>query len=92
QIQQQENVTQNLNQQVSEIKQQGKDVNEKMEINESEVEKCDEDILCIENHYEDIKGKESKVDVLIKDGIDDLNETYEVRVEGGRMEYDRDET
>ncbi len=27
----------------------------------------------------------------MKHGIDDLNERYEVRVEGGRMEYDCDE-
>lgn len=38
QIQQQENVRQNLNQQLSEIKQQRKDFNEKIEINESQLQ------------------------------------------------------
>lgn len=38
QIQQQENVRQNLNQQLSEIKQQRKDLNEKIEINESQLQ------------------------------------------------------
>ena len=44
QIQQQENVRQNLNQQLSEIKQR-KDLNEKIEINESQLQKCHQDIL-----------------------------------------------
>ena len=38
QIQHQENVRQNLNQQLSEIKQQRKDLNEKIEINESQLQ------------------------------------------------------
>lgn len=92
QIQQQENVRQNLNQQLSEIKQQRKDLNEKIEINESQLQKCHQDILSIENHYQDIKAKQSKLDVLINHAIDHLNDTYQLTVERARMEYDSDET
>lgn len=92
QIQQQENVRQNLNHQLSEIKQQRKDFNEKIEINESQLQKCHQDILSIENHYQDIKAKQSKLDVLINHAIDHLNDTYQLTVERARMEYDSDET
>ena len=32
----------------------------KIEINESQLQKCHQDILSIENHYQDIKAKQSK--------------------------------
>ena len=46
----------------------------------------------IENHYQDIKAKQSKLDVLINHAIDHLNDTYQLTVERARMEYDSDET
>ena len=46
----------------------------------------------IENHYQDIKAKQSKLDVLINHAIDHLNDTYQLTVERARIEYDSDET
>lgn len=85
QIQEQEEARDQLNQQHEELKQQRINLNETIENNESQLQVCHQDILAIENHYQDIKAKQSKLDVLINHAIDHLNDVYQLTVESTRF-------
>ena len=91
QIQEQEEARDQLNQQHEELKQQRINLNETIENNESQLQVCHQDILAIENHYQDIKAKQSKLDVLINHAIDHLNDVYQLTVERARALYESNE-
>ena len=91
QIQEQEEERDRLNHQLTDIKQQRIELNETIERNESQLQECHQDILSIENHYQDIKAKQSKLDVLINHAIDHLNDVYQLTVERARTLYESDE-
>ena len=73
------------------VKQQRINLNETIENNESQLQVCHQDILAIENHYQDIKAKQSKLDVLINHAIDHLNDVYQLTVERARALYESNE-
>ena len=91
QIQEQEEARDQLNKQHEELKQQRININETIEKNESQLQVCHQDILAIENHYQDIKAKQSKLDVLINHAIDHLNDVYQLTVERARTLYESNE-
>lgn len=91
QIQEQEEARDQLNKQHEELKQQRININETIEKNESQLQVCHQDILAIENHYQDIKAKQSKLDVLINHAIDHLNDVYQLTVERARTVYESNE-
>lgn len=91
QIQEQEEARDQLNKQHEELKQQRINLNETIEKNESQLQVCHQDILAIENHYQDIKAKQSKLDVLINHAIDHLNDVYQLTVERARTLYESNE-
>lgn len=91
QIQEQQDARQHLNQRLTDIKQRRNDLNETIETNENQLQVCHQDILAIENHYQDIKSKQSKLDVLINHAIDHLNDTYQLTVERARTLYESNE-
>ncbi|WP_336821707.1 chromosome segregation protein SMC [Staphylococcus capitis] len=91
QIQEQEEARDQLNKQHEELKQQRININETIEKNESQLQVCHQDILAIENHYQDIKAKQSKLDVLINHAIDHLNDVYQLTVERARILYESNE-
>ena len=92
QIQEQQDARQHLNQRLTDIKQRRNDLNETIETNENQLQVCHQDILAIENHYQDIKSKQSKLDVLINHAIDHLNDTYQLTVERARTLYESNES
>ena len=91
QIQEQEEARDQLNKQHEELKQQRININETIEKNESQLQVCHQDILAIENHYQDIKAKQLKLDVLINHAIDHLNDVYQLTVERARTLYESNE-
>lgn len=91
QIQEQEEARDQLNKQHEELKQQRINLNDTIEKNESQLQVCHQDILAIENHYQDIKAKQSKLDVLINHAIDHLNDVYQLTVERARTLYESNE-
>ncbi|PTI86638.1 chromosome segregation protein SMC [Staphylococcus warneri] len=91
QIADKERTRSELNEQLDQMKQQRVDLNQMIEDNDSKLQECHQDLLSIENHYQDIKANQSKLDVLINHAIDHLNDEYQLTVERARSLYDNED-
>lgn len=81
-----------LSDELDKLKQQRIELNEQIDAQEAKLQVCHQDILAIENHYQDIKAEQSKLDVLIHHAIDHLNDEYQLTVERAKSEYTSDES
>ncbi|EYJ14868.1 hypothetical protein V260_00736 [Staphylococcus aureus M35954] len=81
-----------LSDELDKLKQQRIELNEQIDAQEATLQVCHQDILAIENHYQDIKAEQSKLDVLIHHAIDHLNDEYQLTVERAKSEYTSDES
>lgn len=81
-----------LSDELDKLKQQRIDLNEQIDTQEAMLQECHQDILSIENHYQDIKAEQSKLDVLTNHAIDHLNDEYQLTVERARVEYVSEES
>ncbi|MCG7338661.1 chromosome segregation protein SMC [Staphylococcus sp. ACRSN] len=67
------------------------ELNDTIETTDQQLREANQDILSIENRYQDIKAEQSKLDVLINHAIDHLSETYHLTYERASELYDLDE-
>ncbi|CDR60307.1 chromosome segregation protein SMC [Staphylococcus schweitzeri] len=81
-----------LSDELDKLKQQRIDLNEQIDTQEAMLQECHQDILSIENHYQDIKAEQSKLDVLTNHAMDHLNDEYQLTVERARVEYVSEES
>ncbi|MCP8592315.1 hypothetical protein NMF05_17840, partial [Acinetobacter baumannii] len=81
-----------LSDELDKLKQQRIELNKQIDAQEAKLQVCHQDILAIENHYQDIKAEQSKLDVLIHHAIDHLNDEYQLTVERAKSEYTSDES
>ncbi|WP_392449858.1 chromosome segregation protein SMC [Staphylococcus massiliensis] len=72
-------------------KQSRKELAESLESLEGKLQVEQNDILAIENSYQDIKTKQSRLDVLIQHAIEHLQETYATTYEHARTMYELDD-
>lgn len=80
-----------LNDKLTELKEQRQLLNNNIEDSEQQLQSYHQDILSIESYYQDIKAKQSKLDVLINHAIEHLNEQYQLTVERARDLYKAEE-
>lgn len=81
-----------LSDELDKLKQQRIDLNAQIDTQEAMLQECHQDILSIENHYQDIKAEQSKLDVLIHHAMDHLNDEYQLTVERAKAEYVSEES
>ncbi len=75
-----------LSDELDKLKQQLIELNEQIDAQEATLQVCHQDILAIENHYQDIKAEQSSLHVLIHHAIDHLNDEYQLTVERAKSE------
>ena len=73
------------------IKSQRQTLNDTIETTERKLEEANQDILSIENRYQDIKAEQSRLDVLINHAIDHLSEQYHLTYERASELYTLEE-
>ncbi|MDV3051153.1 chromosome segregation protein SMC [Staphylococcus ureilyticus] len=80
-----------LTEDLATIKSQRQTLNDTIETTERKLEEANQDILSIENRYQDIKAKQSRLDVLINHAIDHLSEQYHLTYERASELYTLEE-
>lgn len=81
----------NLTTTLEEIKSRRTALNDTIEATDQQLQEANQDILSIENRYQDIKSEQSRLDVLINYAIDHLSEDYHLTYERASQLYDLDE-
>ena len=80
-----------LTEDLATIKSQRQTLNDTIETTERKLEEANQDILSIENRYQDIKAEQSRLDVLINHAIDHLSEQYHLTYERASELYTLEE-
>lgn len=80
-----------LTEDLATIKSQRQTLNDTIEATERKLEEANQDILSIENRYQDIKAEQSRLDVLINHAIDHLSEQYHLTYERASELYTLEE-
>ncbi|WP_204180069.1 MULTISPECIES: chromosome segregation protein SMC [unclassified Staphylococcus] len=80
-----------LTEDLATIKSQRQTLNDTIETTERKLEEANQDILSIENRYQDIKAEQSRLDVLINHAIDHLSEQYHLTYERASEIYTLEE-
>ena len=80
-----------LTEDLATIKSQRQTLNDTIETTERKLEVANQDILSIENRYQDIKAEQSRLDVLINHAIDHLSEQYHLTYERASELYTLEE-
>ncbi|KRG09972.1 chromosome segregation protein SMC [Staphylococcus sp. NAM3COL9] len=80
-----------LSQNIEDVKSRRIELNDTIEITDQKLQEANQDILSIENRYQDIKSEQSRLDVLINYAIDHLSEDYHLTYERASELYDLDE-
>lgn len=90
-IEQSKNAKAQLAQDIEEVKSRRLELNDKIEETDQMLQEANQDILSIENRYQDIKSEQSRLDVLINYAINHLNDTYHMTYERASELYELDE-
>ncbi|MFH4935221.1 chromosome segregation protein SMC [Staphylococcus cohnii] len=90
-IEQSKNNKVKLTEDLATIKSQRQALNDTIETTERKLEEANQDILSIENRYQDIKAEQSRLDVLINHAIDHLSEQYHLTFERASELYTLEE-
>ncbi|PTE43082.1 chromosome segregation protein SMC [Staphylococcus equorum] len=80
-----------LSQNIEDVKSRRLELNDTIEVTDQKLQEANQDILSIENRYQDIKSEQSRLDVLINYAIDHLSEDYHITYERASELYDLDE-
>ncbi|RIP33550.1 chromosome segregation protein SMC [Staphylococcus gallinarum] len=80
-----------LTEQLETVKHKRVELNETIETTDRQLSEANQDILSIENRYQDIKSEQSRLDVLINHAVDHLSETYHLTYERASELYDLEE-
>lgn len=74
-----------------ELKSRRLDLNDTIEETDQKLQEANQDILSIENRYQDIKSEQSRLDVLINHAMNHLSEDYHLTFERASEQYELDE-
>ncbi|MDG0844193.1 chromosome segregation protein SMC [Staphylococcus equorum] len=80
-----------LSQSIEDVKSRRLELNDIIEVTDQKLQEANQDILSIENRYQDIKSEQSRLDVLINYAIDHLSEDYHLTYERASELYQLDE-
>src|SRR5699024_2792428 len=80
-----------LSENIEEVKSRRLELNDTIEVTDQQLQEANQDILSIENRYQDIKSEQSRLDVLINYAIDHLSENYHLTYERASELYELDE-
>lgn len=76
---------------IEDVKSRRLELNDTIEETDQKLQEANQDILSIENRYQDIKAEQSRLDVLINHAIDHLSDDYHLTYERASELYELDE-
>lgn len=76
---------------IEDVKSRRLELNDTIEETDQKLQEANQDILSIENRYQDIKAEQSRLDVLINHAIDHLSDDYHLTYERASELYEIDE-
>ncbi|NWK84326.1 chromosome segregation protein SMC [Staphylococcus sp. GSSP0090] len=91
QIEQSKQTKEKLAIDIEDVKSRRLELNDTIEETDQKLQEANQDILSIENRYQDIKAEQSRLDVLINYAIDHLSDDYHLTYERASELYELDE-
>lgn len=76
---------------IADVKSRRLELNDTIEETDQKLQEANQDILSIENRYQDIKAEQSRLDVLINHAIDHLSDDHHLTYERASELYELDE-